>query len=168
MRSPSLATTFSVAFILASQGTLAIDASALAEASQSSRALLVSVQTSTRSAASSIPTDRAALRSAVLAGNFTARPDFSRTDCPINCKNAGSDSSAWFVYSSVSRLELCTETMLLDFALSNQLDDPETHVKIAACTADLELSSGIASTLNGTQVSSQASMISLLLTSNTD
>ena len=159
MKNPPLVTVISVAVILA----LAINAYALAGASQSLQVLLGNVEVSTL-AATSASTDRAALKSAVLAGNFTPRLDSSKIPCPVSCNNAGINSSAWFVYSSIRRLELCTRPMLLSFALLNQLDDPETHVKISACTADLAFHSGIASTINVTQVSGHGIMTNVRLT----
>jgi hypothetical protein len=161
MKNPPLVTVISVAVILA----LAINAYALAGASQSLQALLGNVQVSTLAATSaSTPSDRAALKSAVLAGNFTPRLDSSKIPCPVSCNNAGINLSAWFVYSSIRRLELCTRPMLLSFALLNQLDDPENHVKISACTADLAFHSGIASTINGSQVSGHGIMTNVFLT----
>jgi hypothetical protein len=161
MKNPPLVTVISVAVNLA----LAINAYALAGASQSLQALLGNVQVSTLAATSaSTPTDRAALKSAVLAGNFTPRLDSSKVPCPVSCNNAGINSSAWFVYSSIRRLELCTRPMLLSFALLNQLEDPETHVKISACTADLAFHTGIAPTIKGTQVSGHGIMTNVRLT----
>ncbi len=161
MKNPPLVTIISVTVILA----LAINAYALAGVSQSLQALLDNVQVSTRPATpASTPTNRAALKSAVLAGKFTPRLDSSKIPCPVSCNNAGINSSAWFVYSSVHRLELCTRPMLLSFSLLNQLDDPKTHIKISACTADLAFHSGIASTINSTQVSGYGIMTNALLT----
>ncbi|KAJ5219441.1 uncharacterized protein N7498_001540 [Penicillium cinerascens] len=55
--------------------------------------------------------------------------------CPVGCFQSGSNPGNWTVYHSVDRLSWCNETMLLDFALFNPLDDPETQKSIRACTA---------------------------------
>jgi hypothetical protein len=53
--------------------------------------------------------------------------------CPAACD--GQPPTNWTVYSSLGRLQVCEEPVLLDFALHNPLDDLETPVKIRACTA---------------------------------
>ncbi|PKX96685.1 class V chitinase Chi100 [Aspergillus novofumigatus IBT 16806] len=56
---------------------------------------------------------------------------------PGGCSSAGIDTSAWFVYGSLDRLDrACKRPMLLDFALVNPIDDEKSHVAISACTAD--------------------------------
>lgn len=92
------------------------------------------------SLAADTSTDRTALRNAVLAGNYTPRyvEGLSRSLCPQICSDTGiDDASGWFQYHSTDRLSLCNATMLLDFQLTNSLNDPDTRVNIAACTADL-------------------------------
>lgn len=153
MRSFSFAPVTTVAVILA----FASNSFTLAGYSQSLelQAFLANVQISTFQSASlpSSSTDRAALKSAVVAGNFTARPDYSRTACPVSCRDSGVESNAWFTYNSARRVERCGEPMLLSFALNNSLDDPETHVKISACTADWSLDDGTTAAANTTRVS---------------
>ncbi|KAK2788072.1 hypothetical protein FQN52_006909 [Onygenales sp. PD_12] len=56
--------------------------------------------------------------------------------CPMPCSSAGNDPAGWTMYSSVERLRSCNQTMLLDFAIHNPLENPKTSVKIFACTAD--------------------------------
>ncbi|KAL2827936.1 hypothetical protein BDW59DRAFT_178921 [Aspergillus cavernicola] len=86
--------------------------------------------------------DAASLKAALLAGNFTSPISHAvRSRCPLSCSESGLDSTAWSVYHRVDRLDLCDSPMLLDFNLFNKLDDPRTHLSIAACTADLKLSS---------------------------
>ncbi|KAL7817792.1 glycoside hydrolase family 18, chitinase [Trichoderma gracile] len=87
------------------------------------------------------PTDRASARAAILAGNSTSklhheRRDRNRNACPAACNSA--DPLSWDVYHEVNRLKECNQTMLLDFALFNHVDDSEPVVKISACTADLK------------------------------
>lgn len=53
--------------------------------------------------------------------------------CPQACD--GSPSSDWIMYSSWQRFAVCEEPMLLSFALSNPVLDPETPTKITTCTA---------------------------------
>jgi LysM repeat protein len=52
--------------------------------------------------------------------------------CPAACDSTPEN---WTVYSSLSRLEVCTEPMLLDFAIFNALDNPNTSTKLRTCTA---------------------------------
>jgi chitinase len=59
--------------------------------------------------------------------------DSSRYDCPVDCNQSGLGPSGWTVYHDKTRLALCNSTMLLDFALFNPLDDPNTHTTIRAC-----------------------------------
>ena len=122
---------------------LAINANLVAEGSSALSAYLATAPLSTRAAsASTQTTDLASLRSAVIAGNYTSRlSNSTRQRCPVSCTSAGVvDSSNWSVYHSVDRLSLCNSTMLLDFALFNELAHPDTHISIAACTADLDSS----------------------------
>jgi len=74
-------------------------------------------------------------------------------------------------YHSINRLELCDSTMLLGFALFNQLDDPSTHVNIPACTADLQsvvdtASTGTTATCQRDDVSQTQMTASLQLASS--
>ncbi|PWY73000.1 glycoside hydrolase [Aspergillus heteromorphus CBS 117.55] len=116
---------------------------AVADSLNASAALQAYLSThpiSTRSApASQSTTDLDSLKAAVLAGNFTPSRswEFLRDPCPGSCTNLGTDSSAWPVYSSVSRLSRCNSTMLLDFALYTDVDQSSGHVSIRGCSADL-------------------------------
>ena len=51
--------------------------------------------------------------------------------CPSSYPS-NSQSDTLTVYHDVDRLSACKETMLLDFALYNALDDPATHISIRA------------------------------------
>lgn len=53
--------------------------------------------------------------------------------CPLACD--GSPSSAWIMYSSWDRFAMCSEPVLLSFALANPVLDPDTPTKITTCTA---------------------------------
>ncbi|KAL7803586.1 glycoside hydrolase family 18, chitinase [Trichoderma aethiopicum] len=99
------------------------------------------------------PTDRASARAAVLAGNSTSklhheRRDRNRNSCPAACNSA--DPASWDVYHDVNRLKECNQTMLLDFALFNHVDDSKPVVKISACTADLKVNENKLHTLSKT------------------
>ncbi|KAH6648205.1 hypothetical protein BKA67DRAFT_683676 [Truncatella angustata] len=96
---------------------------------------------------SGMPTDLASARAAVLTANHTTLLQRQGRDhCPAGCSSTGVDTSAWSLYGSMDRLErTCNKTMLLKFALFNQIDDPSTHVSISACTANLESSGSSAS-----------------------
>ncbi|KAK6348664.1 hypothetical protein TWF718_006452 [Orbilia javanica] len=56
--------------------------------------------------------------------------------CPQPCSQVGNKPADWTVYDSVERLNSCTKPLLLDFAVFNPLDSPDTTVRIAACTVD--------------------------------
>ena len=62
--------------------------------------------------------------------------DASRNCCPAISSKAGIVPANWTVYHDTNRLSACNEDMFLDFAVHNCLDDPETQVRIRACTAD--------------------------------
>lgn len=85
--------------------------------------------------------------------NTTLPPSVVRlvTDpCPANCDESGFNPNNWTVYHQSSRLLRCNQTVLLDFALFNALDDPDTHQTIRSCTANLPLPAENAnSTTNG-------------------
>lgn len=57
--------------------------------------------------------------------------------CPLSCTDVGLNSSDWFQYHNVDRLNICNSIMLLDFSLQSSLGDSTSAVSIAACTADL-------------------------------
>lgn len=60
-------------------------------------------------------------------------PDFD--DCPAPCV-AGSRPDNWTTYHEVDRLTWCNQTMLIDFAVYNALEDPKTHASIRSCVAN--------------------------------
>jgi len=63
--------------------------------------------------------------------------------CPANCDESGlNNPSNWTVYHQSSRLSKCNQTMLLNFAVFNSLDDPKTHQTIRSCTASLASPAG--------------------------
>ncbi|OBT82848.1 hypothetical protein VE02_08437 [Pseudogymnoascus sp. 03VT05] len=53
--------------------------------------------------------------------------------CPELCI-AGADSNSWTVYDGVKHLPWCNQTMLVDFAIYNPLNDTDSHSSIYACT----------------------------------
>jgi chitinase len=74
-----------------------------------------------------------------------------RSRCPISCDEIGLTTSNWTVYHDLSRLELCNQTMLLDFALHNSLDDPTTQISVRSCAANFGAdASNVESTSSGT------------------
>lgn len=56
-----------------------------------------------------------------------------RSRCPARCGEAGLNPNNWTVYHDLSRLQVCNQTMLLDFNLHNSLDDPTTPISVRAC-----------------------------------
>lgn len=78
----------------------------------------------------SIPTPSGSVTTAPLS-DFNAAREY----CPATCDAVGLDSLQWDAYHDVGRLTTCNRTMLLDFALYNPLDDPDTHVTIRCCSA---------------------------------
>lgn len=130
------------------QDAYAISAELAGEASNALSAYLKASPLTTSSVAISTQTpDLASLKAAVIAGNYTSRlSNVTRSRCPVSCNSAGTlNSTAWSVYHSLDRLSLCNESMLLDFAVFNQLNDTGTHISIAACTADLDTTTSQAS-----------------------
>ena len=69
--------------------------------------------------------------------------------CPASCRGKPAN---WTVYSSVTRLDVCDQPQLLDFALYNFVDDANSIVKISACTA------GNANNTNNRMVPTKASV----------
>ncbi|KAF3063036.1 hypothetical protein CFAM422_010321 [Trichoderma lentiforme] len=140
MRRPNLGTAVSLSAVwtLSTAGfKLAADAQDAANAYLSSLSV-----TTVSGPISGRPTDLASARAAVLAGNYTSRLHHeTRSRCPASCSTS-LNSSAWYVYHDVNRLKACNETMLLDFALFNAINDTKSHVSISACTADLQSSTG--------------------------
>ncbi|KAF2223869.1 hypothetical protein BDZ85DRAFT_296027 [Elsinoe ampelina] len=71
-------------------------------------------------------------------GTASAQNDFlsALSPCPASCQITGADSINWTSYSTLEELQYCNGTMLLDFALYNPLDDPDTDVKLYTCNAE--------------------------------
>jgi chitinase len=59
--------------------------------------------------------------------------------CPTNCSISGLNPNNWTVYHQSSRLAKCNQTMLLNFALFNSLDDPNNSVTIRSCTTGFDI-----------------------------
>lgn len=55
--------------------------------------------------------------------------------CPVSCADAGTESSGWTVFHDLKRLALCNQSMLVDFAIHNPLDDPNTHITLYTCSS---------------------------------
>ncbi|OKL55218.1 hypothetical protein UA08_09514 [Talaromyces atroroseus] len=148
----------------------AVSAAVSDDASNAAAAFLSTKSFETLPAPASVETpNRAAIKAALLAGNYTSPINSTtRSRCPSSCSKAGVDSSDWFAYHSVGRLNLCNETMLLDFSLLSDFESPGSKTKISACTADLTSTNGPESNIttcnrddvNYTEVTSSLQMIS--------
>ncbi|PVH83223.1 carbohydrate-binding module family 24 protein [Cadophora sp. DSE1049] len=66
-----------------------------------------------------------------IANIETYYPD--QHDCPMECVDL-SNIHSWIPYFSVERLRRCKEQMLLQFSVTQPLDDPKTTVLIRSCT----------------------------------
>lgn len=60
--------------------------------------------------------------------------DSARDLCPVLCYISGQNPTNWTIYHDVERLNWCNQTMLLDFAIHNPLNDPNTHVTLRSCS----------------------------------
>lgn len=116
----------------------------IAPVNAASNAILASLSISTSSGpVVGVPTDLAGARALVLDGNYTKalkrQRAHGRDRCPAGCSSSGADTRGWSLYGGLGRLnKACNnETLLVNFALFNSIDDPETHTAISACTADL-------------------------------
>lgn len=138
MRRPNLGCVVS----LAAFWTLSAADKAAADAQEAVNAYLSSLSVTTVSGpVSGRLTDLASARAAILAGNYTLKLHHeTRNRCPASCSHATLNSSAWYVYHDVNRLKACNETMLLEFALFNPVNDMKSHISISACVADLQAS----------------------------
>ena len=135
MRVSSLATVTAVAVVWTCSGTLA--ASNRANALDN---LLASIPVKTATGPPpGMPTDAESARAAVLAGEYRSRVrGDGRDGCPSDCSSTGTESASWYLYGGLDRLRrACDQTMLLDFALFNEIDARKSQVAIYACTADL-------------------------------
>ncbi|QPH01779.1 hypothetical protein C2857_005982 [Epichloe festucae Fl1] len=59
--------------------------------------------------------------------------DPEQYDCPLPCRDYANIHS-WTPYLSVARLRRCSEPMLLQFSITQPLDDPESTIYIRSCT----------------------------------
>lgn len=64
---------------------------------------------------------------------YASKPE---TACPVACSEAGNDPSNWALFSDVSGVASCNETVLLDFAVLTNADGQQAANAIRACTAD--------------------------------
>ncbi|KAK2601575.1 hypothetical protein QQS21_004893 [Conoideocrella luteorostrata] len=62
-------------------------------------------------------------------------------DCPLPCVDNGNMHS-WVPYFSVDRLNRCQEPMLLQFSVTQPLDDPESSILIRSCSLNHEPAAG--------------------------
>jgi chitinase len=131
--------------LVASMGSMAHAAFADSYAAQQAlQSYLDKNPISTRSAENSQATmSLESLKESVLAGNYslTRSWGFLLESCPGSCTDLGVDSQAWPVYHSVDRLSRCDETMILSFALYNNLAVSNSQISIRGCTADLQAGS---------------------------
>ena len=67
---------------------------------------------------------------------FGSAQRYARNYCPATCGDVGLISREWNLYPSVSRLSWCNQTMLVNFNVNNNLNNPETTVRLRACTSD--------------------------------
>ena len=75
--------------------------------------------------------------SAQAVSRLTAGPSYSGIDtlCPDQCFVKGPDPSVWPVYHNMRQLGRCEQVMFYSMSLYDQVDDPNTHHHIFACTA---------------------------------
>ncbi|KAA8622106.1 hypothetical protein SMACR_09659 [Sordaria macrospora] len=65
---------------------------------------------------------------------FPSSPAY-REVCPERCIISGPNSGNWSVYPNFKQIKKCTQTMFYDFNLYDQVDNPDTNSRIAACTS---------------------------------
>ncbi|KAK3947971.1 hypothetical protein QBC32DRAFT_246732, partial [Pseudoneurospora amorphoporcata] len=65
---------------------------------------------------------------------FPSSPAY-REVCPERCIVSGPNSGNWSVYPNFKQIKKCTQTMFYDFNLYDQVDNPDTNSRIAACTS---------------------------------
>lgn len=96
---------------------------------------------SVRASSPSLKAKTEDLKNSLLRGEYTTLqfPQASRDACPSSCSSIGVDPVTWPAYHSFDRIGLSQEALLLNFALSNLLEDPSTHVNIQACTSDYSM-----------------------------
>jgi chitinase len=78
----------------------------------------------------------AALRAAVLAGNFTPSGpwDFLADPCSWSCSTLGLNSSFWPLHGRLETVAQCEKPMFLDLSLSTPIDN---STRMRGCTANL-------------------------------
>lgn len=64
-------------------------------------------------------------------------------DCPLACSDY-SNTHSWIPYLSVERLRRCKEPMLLQFSITQPLDDPNSNILIRSCTLGSHADTGAA------------------------
>ncbi|KAI6781544.1 uncharacterized protein J7T54_001507 [Emericellopsis cladophorae] len=75
--------------------------------------------------------------------------------CPTRCIDAGADSANWPVYPGYNQLSDCPDTILYDFSLLDNVDDPDAPHRMFACTSYGPDWTGLQnSTLNAAQAES--------------
>ncbi|KAK1779163.1 hypothetical protein QBC45DRAFT_144301 [Copromyces sp. CBS 386.78] len=65
---------------------------------------------------------------------FPSSP-IDREICPERCIVSGPNPGNWSVYPNFKQMKKCTQTMFYDFNLYDQVDNPDTNSRIAACTS---------------------------------
>ncbi|KAK3398714.1 hypothetical protein B0T20DRAFT_411850 [Sordaria brevicollis] len=65
---------------------------------------------------------------------FPSSPAY-REVCPERCFVSGPNSGNWSVYPNFNQIKKCSQTMFYDFNLYDQVDNPNTNSRIAACTS---------------------------------
>jgi len=63
--------------------------------------------------------------------------DPNQHGCPTACLDF-SNPHSWMLYTSVNRLRVCKERMLLDFSVNQPLDGPASRILIRACTVQAD------------------------------
>ncbi|KAH7364620.1 putative glycosyl hydrolase, family 18 [Rhexocercosporidium sp. MPI-PUGE-AT-0058] len=79
------------------------------------------------------PNVETALKDFKLANDRT--PDYLLEACPSTCTDLAFKKE-WFVYPDAARLALCNDTMLLEFAVAQDLESKNDKTAIRVCTAD--------------------------------
>ncbi|KAI1804250.1 carbohydrate-binding module family 24 protein [Daldinia bambusicola] len=96
-----------------------------------------------------------------ISNSETYYPD--QHNCPLPCADY-SNIHSWTPYFSVDRLQRCEEPMLLQFSISQLLDDPSSTVLIRSCTLGpvSAVSNITAQSATGTQIENPKKDIELL------
>ncbi|KAK3956166.1 hypothetical protein QBC32DRAFT_251260 [Pseudoneurospora amorphoporcata] len=67
--------------------------------------------------------------------HFPSLSPVDREVCPERCIVSGPNPGNWSVYPDFKPMKKCTQTMFYDFNLYDQVDNPDTNSRIAACTS---------------------------------